>query len=309
MSIFISIICLKDKDVVNTVADIYATAAHPQEITTCVILQEDERELDAYKALRHNPNVKVITFPISWAEGCGKARNEAMKHYGEQEYFFQTDAHMRFVRGWDEHLIKELAACPADKPILTTLPPGFNQLTGERDAPTVNELKLYYFYKHIPLHVSISSSLETYAMPLKPIPTPFLAGGVMFGHGSICGCGYDPYFYFHGEEFAANMRLWTRGYTNFTPRFPFCWHAYRTDQSSHPTLDLIDPLRDRKLHERSISRYQHLLGLSLSSNPGSLTDISKYPLGKGRTVADWERTYGIYLSEQRAEPHAHYDWC
>jgi hypothetical protein len=40
-------------------------------------------------------------------------------------YYLQIDSHMRFAHGWDDFLISELKACPSDKPVISTYPPGY----------------------------------------------------------------------------------------------------------------------------------------------------------------------------------------
>lgn len=301
-SIFISIVCFKDPDLVKTVRNMFRMAAYPERLTIGIILQEDEENLHIFKDLTKMKNVIMKVFPTSWAGGCGKARAEAQKLYAGQDFFYQSDSHMRFDPGWDKMLEDELGLLPP-KSILSTLPPGFDPVTEQRDHPTYNEMVFYYFFRNLPLHVAYSYSLQG-PMPDVPKPTPFLAGGVLFAPGSICDMKFDPYFYFHGEEFTMNIRLWTRGYTNYSPRFNFCYHSYRNVHTPRVTLlQHIDPTRDVFLHERSMSRYQHLMGFTKRSKlPAEhLVEIDEYGLGTERSVRSWEETYGIWLKDEAIE--------
>ena len=45
-------------------------------------------------------------------------------HRGE-DFILQIDSHMRFVNGWDDVLLTQLARCPAHKPIISTYPAGY----------------------------------------------------------------------------------------------------------------------------------------------------------------------------------------
>ena len=191
---------------------------------------------------------------------------------------------------------------------MTTLPPYFVIATEERDAPSFNYLRFLKFYEHIPLHIGTSVPMTSYVPTSEPARTPFLAGGVLFGHGKICEeLKYDPYFYFHGEEFSSNMRLWTMGYDNFSPRFCFCYHAYRSRQIHQTdTIAVNDPERDMFLHRRSIERYQVLLGIKQAHQvlTSSIVELEKYGLGDIRTVASWEQNFGMDLKNQATAFHA-----
>jgi hypothetical protein len=299
MSIFVSIISLKDPDLINTVRDLLTTAANPANITVGIVLQEDEENLPAYREIQKNKNVKLRIYPTSWARGCGLARAEVLKMYSGQDFFFQTDAHMRFDKGWDQLLVNEMKNCPP-KSILTTLPPGFNPATGKREAPGYSEIVFSHFYRQLPITGGITYPLDN--LPQTPTPTPFIAGGVLFGPGSICEIPQDPHFYFHGEEFTFNLRLWTHGYTNYSPRFNFCYHYYREHGTQHrgPTIAELNPSLDVALHEKSIARYHVLAGLrSQEDYPRDyLADLDRYGMGKERSISSWEDTYRIWLKSE-----------
>ena len=307
-SLFVNIICFKDPDVVNTVCDLFNKAYDPKRITVGVVLQEDEQELYRYKLLERIPNVKLIVHPTSWAEGSGKARFEGIKLYEGENYYFQTDAHMRFDQDWEEMLIKELKQCKAQRPIITTLPPGFDPSTGKKETPAYNKLILKNFFRHIPIHVGKRTEISKYEAADSPQRTPFLAGGVIFATGGICGIKPDPYFYYLGEEITFNLRLWTRGFANFLPRFNFCYHEYRHRNFNRVTfrdyLLSVDPSKESFLHERSMSRYQVLMNLKHKDEVPveHLIDFERYDFGAARTVRDWEDAYGIWIREEKVNP-------
>lgn len=298
-SIFVSIICYRDTDVIKTVQNLLKEAIAPENINICVILQEKEEFLDRYDALKLIPNVNLQIYPIEWAEGCGKARAEAQKFYNGETYFFQTDSHMRFDPGWDKLLIDEIKVCPSDKPILTTLPPHFDQLTEAKHPPHYVELRIREFFRNL----VIVAGHPVNKIPEQIKATPFLAGGVLFSIGAITKVKYDPYFYFHGEELSMNLRLWTHGFTNFLPRFNFCYHAYRTDEMERPLLMKDQPIRDSYLHERSMSRFQVLTGLKQYHEvpQNHLIQLEEFNLGNVRSIKDWEDNYRVWLKEQTAD--------
>ena len=49
--------------------------------------------------------------------------------------------------------------------------------------------------------------------PDRPIPVAFIAGGFLFGPGSVVSeVPYHPELYFYGEEIAISARLWISGF-------------------------------------------------------------------------------------------------
>ena len=293
-SIFVSIICYEDIDVLKTVSDMRLKAYEPNNLRIVVILQTDKpddyRELDA----------EVTIYPTAWATGCGKARAEAFKHYRDEAYIFQTDSHMRFEPYWDKLLIDELNKCPSDKPILSTLPPGYVIATEFKSPAEYTEIFINGFYRHIPLN-SGKGAPKNYVQPDVPKQIPSFAGGVLFARGQIVkDYTPDPYMFFHGEEHASNMRLWTKGYDVFSPRFCFCYHAYRSMQLHASPVSILPLEFTDRLHERSVARVQVLTGCAdPSSFPQEwLIKLDEYGLGNVRDIASWEAKFGISLKGQ-----------
>lgn len=301
-TLLVSIACFEDTDIAKTVADIYAKAANPGRIRVVVILQSDTPEL--FKP--HLSQAEVYVYPTSWAAGCGKARAAALRRYNGEDYFFQTDSHMRFEQDWEQLLIDELDQCPSEKPILTTLPPGFVIATGQLRPKAYNELRYFQFFRHLPLAIGVTVPLEHYVRTSVPVQVAPVAGGVLFSRGGLCKeLAYDPYMFFHGEEHSTNMRLWTMGYDNFAPRFTFCYHAYRADQEGHSKVDRIMTVQKTSvLHERSVIRAQVLTGIlpKEEADPLALIDLDKYGLGAQRTIAQWEERFKVSLKRQTFPP-------
>lgn len=73
------------------------------------------------------------------------------------------------------------------------------------------------------------------------VPGFHLAAGCLFAPGRLVqALPYDPHFYFHGEEQALAVRLFTHGWDIFhTPRLPG-YHLYNTPDSGVPARSLAD---------------------------------------------------------------------
>jgi hypothetical protein len=300
-TILVSISCFEDTDIIKTVNNMLGHARNPHRIRIIAIIQTDDPSKfnELYGAEKY-------MYPRAWAEGCGKARAAAIRRYAGEDYFFQTDSHMRFMPNWDEMLINELEKCPSERPILTTLPPGFVIKTEQLLGHGYHELRVFKFYRHLPVvagHIIIDLDPR-----LPPKQIPCLAGGVLFSKGKLCEeLKYDPYMFFHGEELSTNLRLWTMGYDNFSPRFCFCWHAYRANnEDMHPNIDhYITKEHSMYMHERSLARVHVLSGVLKPEevkDPDWLVDLDVYGLGTVRTVKQWEEKFGISLKNETFPP-------
>ncbi len=73
--------------------------------------------------------IRQIIIPGTEATGPCKARRLSQKLWAGEDYWLQVDSHMRFVPGWDEHLVCWLAASEQQaqfgKAVLSTYPPGY----------------------------------------------------------------------------------------------------------------------------------------------------------------------------------------
>ena len=68
----------------------------------------------------------MLRFPCSAAQGPAWARSQAQRLHRGEAFVLQIDSHCRFAPGWDALLLRMLQACPSQKPMLTTYPPGYH---------------------------------------------------------------------------------------------------------------------------------------------------------------------------------------
>ena len=59
------------------------------------------------------------------SRGVAWARFLAQALWRGEEYFFQTDSHMRFEKGWDTLLIEDIESCPGEKSVLASCAPPY----------------------------------------------------------------------------------------------------------------------------------------------------------------------------------------
>jgi hypothetical protein len=289
--IFVNIAAYRDRDCVNTIADLFAKARWPDSLFIGVCWQSlspDDDDADPLGA--HADHCRIIRFDVSEAEGACWARHHAQKLWQGEEYALQIDSHMRFVEHWDEKLLRMLAACPSPKPILTNYPSAFTP-PDRIDSHVVSVINAAGFdgdgmlkqgsVGHDPAH-----------RPDDPQPSLFCGAGFIFGPAAwMSDVVYDPFLYFQGEEITVAVRLYTHGWDLFTPSDVLAYHDYnaRPDRPRH----WVDRRDWAPMNARSVQRIRHLLGMEESEDADVLRDIDRYGLGTARSLADYQAASGI----------------
>ena len=102
-NIFVSIASYMDNDVENTIDDLLKKSDCLQNIIVGVCIQDTIDELERYKTLfKDNKNIRAIYINHLESKGCCWARSKIQcELFQNEKYYFQLDAHHRFVEGWD----------------------------------------------------------------------------------------------------------------------------------------------------------------------------------------------------------------
>ena len=232
------------------------------------------------------------------ARGPCWARAIAMGLYDGEEWFVQIDSHTDFDPGWDTRLIRQAQAlgAPARGLVLSSYP---NAFSFEGDAvvrrPTTQGVLAHVvkpgsaFEPDHPVLAFEAHPVET----TVPLPAFHLGAGCLFSSGAfVQAFPYDPWYYFHGEEQALALRLFTHGWDLFhMPGLPV-HHLYNNAASGAPPRPLhwdaaIDSQRTTgwwALEQRSRKRLADLV----KGEP-----LGVYGLGSVRTLADYAAFSGI----------------
>lgn len=285
-SIFVAIASYRDTECQWTVKDLFEKATCPDRIFVGICWQfvpgEDD---DCFQVTTRPEQCRVLEFHARDSQGACWARHQGQKLWQGEDYVLQIDSHMRFVPGWDERLLEMLAACPSERAVLSTYPPAYvppNDLAPE----SVTTIHPKHFDTNGVLMFG-STAVPVKDAPAVPVPSPYVAAGMLFGPGAIIEeVPYDPYLYFQGEEITLAVRLWTSGWDIFIPNKVVAWHDYTKRPGRRRHWD--DSADSTKLSARAYARVRVLLGMEGSTDPDVLQEIGRYGLGTRRSLQDYE---------------------
>jgi hypothetical protein len=236
MSIFISIAGYRDMELPKTIKSLYNNADKPEELIFGIVSQDLKARHPKVEWL--GDQVKLYKMHARDAKGAGYARKIAMELYDEEDYFFQTDSHMRFIQGWDtklkDMLLESQKLSNNKKVILSQFPAPYTIHSDGKD----------YYEKGDPDFwddVSWTSVVNTWTGvwagnrevmedKTKPMKSHTVLAGLLFTIGDfVKEIPYDERICFMGEELCIAMRAYTRGWDIYAPNEMVCWHFYKRE--------------------------------------------------------------------------------
>lgn len=297
--IFVAIPCYRDSECRLTVHDLFAAAAVPGRITVGVCLQMIPGVDDAlFRGMTKIPRVRAACFDARTVPGLGWARSQAHTLREDEPYTLQIDSHMRFHAGWDTALLEMLAACPAEKPVLSAYPAAYEpqQTTCPTDNCATTVLRCPSFMRD-----GMARLWSTPVTASAPVPSAYMAGGFAFARSALWEeVPYDEQIGFSGEELGYSLRAYSHGWDTYAPHRCVLHHYYvRRDAPRYS-----DDHPDWHLHEkRSKLRLHHLLGSGVDMAPEIVAGLDgRHGLGTRRSRRDFEQRAGINLAELVAAP-------
>jgi hypothetical protein len=308
MRIFLSIASYCDPVLPFTLARAVATASAPQRLHFAVV---DQSPAGSERLAAPGPaRLTQVQIDLRDARGPCWARALAMTLHDGEEWFLQLDSHMDFDPGWDELLIAQATAlgAPQRRLVLTSYPNAFVFEQGRVvRRPTTGGVLAQVLRpgaQFDPAHPVLpfeAHPVET----AQPIPAFHCGAGCLFAPGAIVqALPYDPWLYFHGEEQALTLRLYTHGWDLFhVPGLPI-HHLYNDPDAGAPPR----PLHWEPSHEaqRQVSWWTH--EQRARARLASLVageDLGVYGLGTQRTLADFAAFSGIDYAARMLAPSAY----
>jgi hypothetical protein len=191
--------------------------------------------------LPNMPNVGYVKSLAPQNIGLGLSRSLAHSFYNGEDYYYQIDAHSRFVQNWDEKIVRDLRNYQAfgiEKPIITAYPMVYSYSNKELKlypGGGVTEISFHenvhqFKNSRIPSQTAITNRENN-------IFTKSVSGGNIFTVGGFIEPNPDIAFY--GEEIFIAARAFTNGFDLMVPSEETLYHLYYSDN--------LDPSNRRRL--------------------------------------------------------------
>ena len=304
-TIFVQIASYRDTECQWTVKDLFAKARYPERVYVGVCAQcYPDADQDCFVEPSPRPlQTKVVSVLPTESLGVCWARAKVQELFEDQDYILMIDSHMRFIPGWDEALIEEIARCPSPKSFLSTYPPGYKPPNQLEPTPRPVVMRSKAFNERGDIRFEGETLVAT---PEKPLRGAFLAGGFIFAPGKfVREVPYDPYFYFDHEEITLAARAFTHGWDVYHPPKTFLYHYYNQPAKGDQRPAHWQDNRDwGKLQKLSRARYNYLLAGVPSESAEALAEISRYGLGTVRALSEYEAFSGLDFKAKNASERA-----
>jgi hypothetical protein len=277
-----------------------ANAKKPKNLVLGIARQfSPEDGFDNLDEFRQDKRFKILDIPYQDAKGVCWARHQVQQLYGGEEYTLQIDSHMRFVKDWDDILIKMIKGLQKDgykKPLLTGYVPSFDP---ENDpAGRAQDAWRMVFDRFIPEGAVffLPETIPGWREMTKPITARFYSAHFCFTLGQFSHeVQHNPEYYFHGEEISIAARAYTWGYDLFHPHIPVVYHEYTRKGRTKQWDD------DKTWGQKN--NLSHLTNRKLFGMDGETQEGHDGPYGFGsvRTLRDYEKYAGILFGKRSVQ--------
>ena len=311
--IFVSIASYRDPECGKTLHSLFLNADNPLNIDVGVCQQNRHSDKDCIRAyeglakawapMLYTDQVGVLRVNYNDATGPCWAREQIeSKLYQGQRYVLQIDSHMRFAKGWDTFLIRDLESTKDEKAILTGYPPDQelrnNNYTVEYQPSTF--LRPRYGQE---IDVPVFEGPPIVGISVKPFPTLGWSGCFSFSRGDLIKT--VPYlknvpFLFFGEEFTMSCLYFIFGFNCYAPTKMPCVTTF--DREYRPTFWELKKEGRRKLEKQSLNYIYHLLGFQYDNEKQEIKRVSRGIEGT-RPLDEWLYTLGVDLEKKTISKH------
>jgi hypothetical protein len=296
MRIFISIASYCDPVLPFTLQRAVSMASDPARLHFGVV-EQSPAGTPRVAAPGAGARLSQVHIDLADARGPCWARAIAMSLHDGEDWFLQLDSHMDFDPGWDDRLVSQAQALGAPERglVLSTYPDAFRFVAGAPEHLTTGAV-LAQVLKPGTEFAADHPVLSFEAQPLQvdaSLPGFHVGAGCLFAPGRITQqFPYDPWLYFHGEEQALALRLYTHGWDIFhVPALPI-HHLYNDAASGTPPR----PLHWDESHEAGRDTGWWTLEQRSRARLAALVageDLGVYGLGSVRTLAEFAAFSGI----------------
>jgi hypothetical protein len=302
MKIFIQIASYRDPQLIPTIKDMLENAKKPKNLVFAIARQYSETDgFDNLDEYRNDKRFKILDIPYQEAKGVCWARNLTQQLYDGETYTLQIDSHMRFIKDWDDVLIKMIKGLQKDgykKPLLTGYVPSFDP---ENDPQgRAQDAWRMAFDRFIPEGAVffLPETIPGWREMTKPVTARFYSAHFCFTLGEFSTeVQHNPEYYFHGEEISIAARAYTWGYDLFHPHIPVVYHEY-TRKGRTKQWDDDKTWGDKNKHSHLTNR--KLFGMDGETQQGH---DGPYGFGTVRTLQEYERYAGLLFEKRAVDQH------
>ena len=315
-TIYLTIASYRDSDCINTVQSAFSVAAYPERLrivvieqiregdTVCTIPTEPSCQEDPDQVLcKYSHLIESFEMDARLAVGPTFARHIGHRYYRGEYFVLQVDAHVRFVRDWDESIINQWKLANNEMAVLTNYMLDLNGAIDENGNSRKKGKSLicnsdfegdYLRHGQQPPRPSSSSD--------DPVLSPFWAAGFSFARGHfVVQVPYDAYLtnVFQGEEYNLGLRGFTYGYDYYAPEHSVCFHMYAVHKNSENRL-AVPRFSENKsvfgkhlvneLANEGTKRLSGILQVNGESATYNRIEEEKYGIGHVRTTDKFFRT-------------------
>jgi hypothetical protein len=243
-SIFIQVPAYRDLELSETIKDAINKSSEKNKLVfgihNCLKLEDTI----SIANIDVPPHVEIRYVESKAPENIGVQLSRYISNelYLNEDYYFQTDAHMKFQQNWDDLAIEDYKwyeSIGILNPLITMYPPAYRHSNdGEIIFDTVDnsissitrvsfrERPDDFTDGYIPSQLAVSASPGCFY-------TASVAGGMIFTNGSFAKIKPNKKVAFWGEEILIAARAFTHGFNPVTARNHLVWHLYHSGQPIH----------------------------------------------------------------------------
>ncbi len=301
-TIFVSIACLADPDVVDTVRDIFAKAKHPNRISVGLCLQAAPDD-SAYESLSEFNNLRIDHIHYEDSLGPIYARARCERLLNDEDFYLQIDCHTRFFQDWDERILSEFQMSKqlTETCVISHYPINIRNMENADYLGSIGQVNRY---RHVDTD-ALKSHGSLVKIPKEPLQSIGISAAMLFMECSTKKLiPYDPYLHFGlhaAEQVLYAIRLWTHGYDIYCPTQHILATEYEGARDRIPESVKQATARNRgNWPDRTWSKVKYLLGLdSIGQVDGVYYDDVAdenfpYCLGTNRSLLEYYKLAGLH---------------
>lgn len=332
-TIFLSVATYRDENCINTLNWAFGNATYPERLFVGLVEQncyencrsgvmegggtkEIPPDQDCHRAFcdqhpEYCPQIRPLKLREVESLGPYGARYLASKLYAGENWYMQLDAHMTFLKNWDDITIQSLHKAPSNKPVVSHYPPGHMMDLDHHWSVRPAGRLCGPVFSHRDGGIVRLEGLRKWDHIKIPIPrfAPFSAAGFLIATALILKeVPFDPFlpWIFMGEEIIMSTRFWTAGYDIFSPAQAVVGHIYVREHKPKFWETMHRSFKHAAhddLEAMILLRIKHQLGYpeaarDILSDPTVLDDLHHYGMGKARKLTDFMQYAGIDVTRK-----------